>query len=449
MQEHRRDVIRKLVHMAMGLFALLLRYLTPWQAALCALAALAHNVWLLPRLWGRYLYRSDEQTLGRVPIGIIAYPLSVLLLILVFGTHPYVVAAAWAMMAFGDGLAGLTGPWVGRVRWPWNPRKTVEGSLAYVGGAFLGSWALLMWTTGGRVPTGLPLRDEAAFFLWTPLAVSLLTAVLEALDLRLNDNLTIPLSAGALLYMAYHVPWDDLAWTPSVAQVLLALGLNWVIGGTAWSLGWVSASGFWSGWVVGVVTFLAGGWRAYLLLLALFVGGSLATRWARDVKAARGLAESPRDWRSAVAKAGLPALLTVWWALAPSDHRAWIAAGLVAAYAAGLMDTVASEVGKGLGGAAFLWWAGRSVPVGTPGAVSVVGTAAGLAAGAGLVGLGAGLWGLPVAWVPWMIVAVAVANFLESFLGHTLRSRGLATAYELNAVLVVLAAVLTMGVVRS
>jgi hypothetical protein len=43
---------------------------------------------------------------------------------------------------------------------------------------------------------------------------------------------------------------------------------------------------------------------------------------------------------------------------------------------------------------------------------------------------------------------VAVANFLESLLGYTLRSRGLATAWELNAVLVVLAAVLTLGAVR-
>ncbi len=70
-------------------------------------------------------------------------------------------------------------------------------------------------------------------------------------------------------------------------------------------------------------------------------------------------------------------------------------------------------------------------------------------AGTGLVGLGAWLWGLPGPWVPWMVVAVAVANFLESLLGHTLRPRGLATADELNAVLVVLAAVLAMGAVRS
>jgi uncharacterized protein (TIGR00297 family) len=445
---HRTDVVRKLVHVAMGLFALLLRYLTPWQAALCALAALAHNLWVLPRLWGRYLYRSDEPTLGGVPVGIVAYPLSVLLLILTFPSEPYVVAAAWAMMAFGDGLAGLMGPWVGRVRWPWNPKKTVEGTLAYVGGAFLGSWALLLWTTGHRVPPDLPLQDAAAFFLWIPLTVSLLTAGLEALDLRLNDNLTIPLSAGALLYMAYHVPWSDLAWKPSLVQILLALGLNWIIGGTAWSLGWVSVSGFWAGWIIGFLTFLAGGGRTYLLLLVLFIGGSLATRWGRDVKVTRGLAESPRDWRSAVAKAGIPALLALWGALVPSDQRTWVAAGLVAAYAAGLMDTVASEVGKGFGGPAFLWWAGRSVPVGTPGAVSLVGTAAGLAAGVGLVGLGAWLWGLPVAWVPWTIIAVAVANFLESLLGYTLRSRGLATAWELNAVLVVLAAVLTLGAVR-
>ncbi len=48
---------RQLLHMAMSAFALLLRVLTWWQAALCAVVALLFNVFVLPRIGGRSLYR--------------------------------------------------------------------------------------------------------------------------------------------------------------------------------------------------------------------------------------------------------------------------------------------------------------------------------------------------------------------------------------------------------
>jgi hypothetical protein len=54
----KREVIRKLLHMAMGLFALVLHWLTPLEGALCAFIALAHNLWLFPR-YGR---RRPEDT---------------------------------------------------------------------------------------------------------------------------------------------------------------------------------------------------------------------------------------------------------------------------------------------------------------------------------------------------------------------------------------------------
>ena len=46
----RSELPRKLVHIGMGAFALLLRWLTPWQAMLMAVAALILNSWFLPAL---------------------------------------------------------------------------------------------------------------------------------------------------------------------------------------------------------------------------------------------------------------------------------------------------------------------------------------------------------------------------------------------------------------
>src|SRR6187200_2757066 len=94
---------RQAVHVAMGAFALLLRYLTWWQAALLAGAALAFNCFVLPEIGGTRLY-----------------PLAVLLLLFAFPARFDIVAAAWGILAAGDGMATIVGTHVGGPRVPWN-----------------------------------------------------------------------------------------------------------------------------------------------------------------------------------------------------------------------------------------------------------------------------------------------------------------------------------------
>src|SRR5262249_12605473 len=66
---------RKLLHIAVGGFALLMRYMDWTGAALMAFAAFVHNWLVLPRIGGRALWRSDEHDRG-FPRGILIYPLS-------------------------------------------------------------------------------------------------------------------------------------------------------------------------------------------------------------------------------------------------------------------------------------------------------------------------------------------------------------------------------------
>jgi hypothetical protein len=54
------ETARQWVHIGSGLFALLLRVLTGWQAAAMAAAALVFNVVLLPHVGGRQLYRPID-----------------------------------------------------------------------------------------------------------------------------------------------------------------------------------------------------------------------------------------------------------------------------------------------------------------------------------------------------------------------------------------------------
>jgi len=131
---------RQSLHMAMASFALLLRVLTWWQAALCAVTAFLFNLFVLPRVGGASLYRPSDAARG-YPLGILFYPLSILVLILAFPRRPDIVAAAWGILAFGDGAATIVGTRTQGRHLPWNPDKTFAGSLAFIMAGWLAGTA--------------------------------------------------------------------------------------------------------------------------------------------------------------------------------------------------------------------------------------------------------------------------------------------------------------------
>ena len=133
---------RQILHMTMGGFALLLRWLSWWQAIAVAAGAVAFNVFALPRI-GRGLFRPGDE--ARALHGIVLYPVAVLLLLAAFPRRPDIAAAAWGILALGDGSATLAGRAIGGRRWSWNRDKTFAGSATFAvvggaGGVFLAWW---------------------------------------------------------------------------------------------------------------------------------------------------------------------------------------------------------------------------------------------------------------------------------------------------------------------
>ena len=102
------ELSRQSVHMMVGAFTLLLRWLSYPQALACAACAIIFNVFILPRLPGSksHLYRMDERERG-FSMGILMYPVSVFLLIFSFPVP--VAAAMWGDLSFGDGMATILG----------------------------------------------------------------------------------------------------------------------------------------------------------------------------------------------------------------------------------------------------------------------------------------------------------------------------------------------------
>ena len=83
---------RQLVHIAMGAFALLLRYIAWWEGVVLAGAAIAFNLFALPKIAGPHLYRSGE-TARRYTSGIVFYPVSIAVLLYTLPDRRDIVAA--------------------------------------------------------------------------------------------------------------------------------------------------------------------------------------------------------------------------------------------------------------------------------------------------------------------------------------------------------------------
>jgi uncharacterized protein (TIGR00297 family) len=406
----------------MGLFAVALRWLPAWGAALLAGFAVAMNVALLPRLAPGLFRRREEGR--RFSSGIALYPLAVLFLVLAFHDRLHFAALLWGVLAFGDGPATLAGRAIGGARLPWNRDKSWAGSAAYfVVGGTAGA-LLLAWVAGATAPGEFSIGAVCAI----AFATALLGALVESVPIGLDDNVSVPLLGALFVNGIALVDAGRLeALGPlAAARLVLALGLNALLGALAFAGRSVNASGLVMGILMGAAIYVFLGPPGFAVLLLFFVLGSGASKLGYKRKAAKGLAQEAggrRGAKHAVANAGAGLMLAFLAAATP--HEPLFALAFVAAFATAAADTVSSEIGQLIGKHPFLITTLRPVPAGTEGAVSVEGTVAGIAASA-VVGSAACALGLvSPAGIVVVVSAAFVGTTLESVLGATIERLGL------------------------
>jgi uncharacterized protein (TIGR00297 family) len=118
---------------------------------------------------------------------------------------------------------------------------------------------------------------------------------------------------------------------------------------------------------------------------------------------------------------------------------------MVTALAASGSDTVASEIGKAWGRRTYLFPTLKPVRPGTPGAVSLEGTAAGLVAALGLAALAQPLGLLHGNLVWYAAIGATAGSFIESSLGATLEGPGILDNNLLNFLNTASAAVVALA----
>ncbi|MDR3677383.1 MAG: DUF92 domain-containing protein [Acidobacteriota bacterium] len=429
---------RKIVHMSMLIFAFLLPYLTWAQAAGCALLALLFNFVVLPRI-GADMRKSPAGSLeskvlnleaasargirDNVWMGIIIYPISVLLLILLYGDreHLQIVAAVWAIMALGDGTAGVAGCALRGPSLPWNRDKTWSGFAGFILAGTAGAYLLTRWVAPGVEPD-VALRICAA--------TALVGAIVESAPIRLDDNATVPLVSGAFMFCLYFVERSALdSNLPFLGRrLVLAAAVNLLLAALALGLKMVNRSGAVCGFLLGVAVYLGYGYKSFLMMFTFFAIGSIATRIGYARKAARGVAEKrggARSWREAAANSLVGAFFSI--LVITTHHEGAFLLALIAAFAEAAGDTVSSEIGQWISGHAYMITTFKVVPAGEDGGVSVGGSIAGGMASTLIVALAfaMGLCGKGCAVIA--LSAAIAGNLLDSLLGATLEQRGLVT----------------------
>ena len=146
----------------------------------------------------------------------------------------------------------------------------------------------------------------------------------------------------------------------------------------------VTNSGALAGAVSCFVLYLGGGPGAFAALVTVFALAWITTRLGYARKQKLGTAERREGRKASQVLANLGVATACAASSIVSHDRAIFLLAMAAALSEAAADTVSSEVGQAFGEKARLVTTWRSVPAGTDGGVSLIGTAAGMAA-AGIV----------------------------------------------------------------
>src|SRR6185436_2628649 len=77
--------------------------------------------------------------------------------------------------------------------WPWSPDKTIAGTIAFIVAGGAAGTGLALWCRPPDIPAMFAL-------IAVPLA-AVAAAMVETIPIKLDDNLSVALSAGATLWL--------------------------------------------------------------------------------------------------------------------------------------------------------------------------------------------------------------------------------------------------------
>lgn len=394
-----RPAVRSLVHFGALLLALPLTWLAgemtdfngrAWAAGICLFGAVFNLLVLRFLPLGKKIFREGEGLIN----GVWLYPLSLALAFLVF--PPWVVGAAWAVLAAGDAAASTAGRMVPHPKLPWSEKKSWAGTLSFLVLATPACFMVLAWIAwlgSGAGPAEGRARVPEAFLrptgldlpmVWTVCVIAAAAgAILESLEGPFDDNLRVTLGVcvAAWLTVQLFMPLRQMAGARQIQPewLLHALVANAILAAAVLALRFADLPGALAGGLAGAAVYFLARPQGYALLILFVVGGSLLSRIGRKTKEARGAAEArggKRGIANVAANLGVPVLCVLAYPAFRGAPEALVA--YAGALAAAFADTASSEIGALSAKRPVLITTREEVPHGTDGAVSLLGYAGAL-----------------------------------------------------------------------
>jgi len=408
MTDQKGLIIRKLIHLSIGVSILIISYIVEKNVLLCLiLAGTIFSILTFNYEKFSLLHKTTDASLGTI-----YYPAGILSSYLILYNLPlYYFQSSLMVLSISDTLANFAGQIQKGNGWirTFHDRKSIYGIAAY---SFSACLILILF-----------LPDLPGLNILYILFAVLWAVVLETASVRGSDNFTIPAGLALFFLLTYHQEVDYFY----LSAILFALAPACFL---LFKFNVLTRRGSFVAFLLGF--YLAGiaGW-AWLITVLLFLLSSAAfTKLHHSIKG---------KGKKSIARNAWQVIANIVWAVTSSilfliTQNEKFILFFIAFVAAVTADTWASEIGPLLNERCFSLSKMRMVPAGTNGGISIFGSLAALAGTTLISSLSYyvffGSWN-------WDIIAILICSafsacFADSLLGTFVEGRMIRMNYFRN-----------------
>ena len=390
---HKTLIIRKSVHVALGLTILIISFVLERNVLLyLIIAGTLFSFLTFNHKKFHLLHKTEKKSLGTLyyPVGILSS------YVILYHLPVYYFQSSLLLLSISDTLANLVGQIQKSNGWfrVFHDRKSVYGMIAYILSAILILYLFL--------PDFLSL--DMAYILF----VLLWAVILETASVRGSDNFSIPVGLALFFFLTDHYELNYL-YLFILLIALVPAGL------LLFRFNVLTRRGSFVAYLLGF--YLAGiaGWPWLITVLLFFLSSAALTKWRHAIQGVQHTSTARNAWQ---------VLANIIWAVTSSVLFLWTPDEIfifffIVFVAAVTADTWASEIGPLLNKRCFSLSTMRSAPAGTNGGISFFGSVAALG---GAIMISSVAYSLFFGSWQWDMIAILSASaflacFVDSLLG--------------------------------
>ena len=304
-------------------------------------------------------------------LGTIFYPISLTIVIFLFFDINWKIIACFMPLVYGDGFAAVFGP------------KSKSGNYIIFGNtkSLLGSGIISLFSIISVFGGILVMEGDLMLAIYVSLITGIVAPIIENLSPKGTDNLFIPIILSILFFVIPDKQFLDLEINILMFSVGAIIGL--IIASLGFKLHFLTLDGAIFGFILSLYMLGIGGVSIGIQLFLFFILGSIATKYIGKnedkIQFEFEKGSEKRDGLQALAKSGLPAIMTLFVINGPFEILFYFISAIICS---SLVDTLATEIGIKYGKNTYhIFKPGNQMEVGETGGISIEGTIGGAISG--------------------------------------------------------------------